>query len=204
MTLITVPTLLKSSMDKASLTLQRTDFVMRSAFTRKRQVLAWPSGHMWVASCSVPALEEPDSGLMRSFLTKLVGRVNTFQFPVPGYTGPSNGYAGAVGLVKGAGQSGYSLLTDGWAISTTVLPEGSYFNVNGELKMTTAPVVSNGAGEATITFGPALRASPADNAPITITNPYAVMVMSNADGASWDVSAPRFNSFALQFEEAVD
>lgn len=204
MALITAPSFLRLSMESANLRLERTDFQMRSAFTRQRQVLSWPSGHMWTASCTVPNLKEPEAGLMRSFLAKLRGRANTLQFPVPGYDGPANDYAGPAGLVMGAGQSGYSLVTDGWSNSAAILPEGSYIACAGQLHLVTAPVSTNGSGEATIPIEPARRYAPADNAPIIITQPYAVMSLSESNGAGWGVRAPRFHGFDLSFEEAVD
>lgn len=204
MALITVPSFLKSSMESATLTLQRTDFQMRSAFTKQRQVLAWPSGNMWTASCSVPNLKEPEAGVMRSFLAKLNGRANTFQMPVPGYTRPDNDYAGPAGLVNGAGQSGYSIVTDGWTPDTLILPEGSYINSGGELKLVTAPVTTNGSGQATIPIEPPQRYAPAENSAIVIIEPYCVMSLSDQDGASWGLRAPRFHGFSLNFEEAVN
>lgn len=204
MALITAPSFFRLSMESASFTLERRDFQMRSSFTRQRQVLSWPSGHMWLATCRVSYLKEPEAGLMRSFLAKLRGRANTLQFPVPGYDGPANDYAGPAGLVNGAGQSGYSLVTDGWTASTAILPEGSYITVNGELKLVTAAATSNGSGQATLSIEPALRYSPADNAPLTITEPYAVMALAASDAARWDLTSPRFHGFDLSFEEAVD
>lgn len=204
MTVITIPSFLKSVMESAEIRLERTDFVMRSAYTRQRQVLAWHSGHMWVMSCPVPNLVEPQSGEMRAFLADMDGRVNTCLFPVPGYRGPSNGYSGSAGLVKGAGQSGYSIVTDGWAPSQTVLPKGSYVNIGGELKLLTQPLVTDASGEGTMYFKPALRYAPPDNSVIVFNEPYAVMCMSDSNGASWSVSAPNFSSFSLAFEEAVD
>lgn len=204
MALITVPSFLKTAMETATLTLERTDYQMRSAFTRQRQVLAWHSAHMWVLTARVPNLYEPQSGEFRAWLASMRGRVNTCQFPVPGYRGPSNGYSGSAGLVNGGGQSGYTLATDGWAPGVTVLPKGSYFTCNGELKMLTLDAASNGAGEAILTFEPAFRYSPPDNAPIIINDPYAVLSMSESNGASWGLTAPRFHGFDLAFEEAVD
>lgn len=204
MALITVPAFLKSAMESADLRLERTDFVMRSAYTRQRQVLAYHSGHMWVCSFSVPNLVEPDSGDMRAFLADMDGRVNTCQIPVPGYSKPSNEYAGSAGRVKGAGQTGYSLDTDGWATSQTVLPKGAYVTINGELKVLTAALVADGSGEATMAFKPALRYAPPDNTLIIFNDPYAVMSMSDSNGAGWSLKAPRFHGFNLAFEEAVD
>lgn len=203
MALITVPSFLRLTTETAEITLERTDFMMRSAFTKQRQVLAWHSGHLWVFTMRNPNLQEPQSGQMRSFLAKMRGRVNTCNLPVPGYRRPSNNYAGSAGLVAGAGQSGYTLTTDGWSISQTVLPEGSYITVNGELKMLTADAVSNGSGVATLTFEPALRYSPPDNAPIIFNDPYLVASKSDPN-STWSLRAPRFHGFDLAFEEAVD
>ncbi len=155
-------------------------------------------------SCPVPNLVEPQSGEMRAFLADMDGRVNTCQFPVPGYSGPANGYSGTAGLVKGAGQSGYSIETDGWAASQTVLPKGAYVNVGAELKLLTQPLVTDALGQGTMYFKPALRYSPPDNSVIVFNEPYAIMSMSDSNGAGWSLSAPRFHGFSLAFEEAVN
>ena len=204
MALITVPSFLKTHMESAELRLERTDFQMRSAFTMQRQVLAWHSGHMWVCTASVPNLEEPKAGQMRSFLAGMRGRVNTAQFPVPGYRGPSNGYSGPAGLINGAGQSGYSINTDGWTPGVQVLPDGSYFTINGELKIVRGNVTSTGSGAATISFEPSLRYAPPDNAQIVINDPYCVMSMSDSNGAGWGMRSPFLQSNQLAFEEAVN
>ena len=78
---------------------------------------------------------------------------------------------GSTPIVAGAGQSGSSLATSGWAVSTLVLTEGDLFTlpavnkVNpqnrqsvGELQqfVATADVTSDGAGLATIPLSPAI------------------------------------------------
>jgi hypothetical protein len=204
MTLITVPDCLQDYMESADMRLERTDFQMRSAFTRQRQVLSYPSGHLWVFSFGLPNMPEPYAGDTRAFLVDMDGRANTCQMRVPGYSTPSNGYSGAIGLVKGADQTGYSLETDGWPTSQTILPKGAYITVNDELKVLTAPLISDGAGEATASFKPAIRNSPADNSQIIFNNPYAVMSLADPNAAAWSLKAPRFHGFSLAFEEAVD
>jgi hypothetical protein len=100
-------------------------------------------------------------------------------------------------LTNGASQSGSSLVTDGWAVSSAVLNRGDVFTIAGvfrvhpETKQSTgilqtfvvtdaAGVSSNGAGQATITISPAIvgpagspptqnvNALPGDNIAITV------------------------------------
>lgn len=204
MALITVPDFLADSMDAAQFGLTRQDVQLRSAFTGQRQVLDFPAFTMWRATFTVPLLYGAEAGRMRSFLTKMRGRVNTCNMPVPGYDSPTTGYAGAAGLVNGGGQTGYALETDGWTAGAAIFAEGDYFTVNGELKMVTADVTANGSGQATITFEPALRVSPANNAPLTIVSPYAVMCLVDPNAALAAISAPYFHAFSVVLEEALN
>jgi len=79
-------------------------------------------------------------------------------------------------LVKGAGQSGSTLVTDGWTPSAYI-PMGKWisFTVSGLIfaYRTTAAVAANSAGEADLPIRPMLRASPADNAAISF-NPAQI------------------------------
>lgn len=105
-------------------------------------------------------------------------------------------YAGSTPVVNGAGQTGASIVTSGWAATTQVLNQGDIisfagvFAVNAQNRqatqslaqwVVTANVISNGGGAATIpiagpsgngliTAGPFMNASasPANNAAITV------------------------------------
>lgn len=204
MSVIAVPDFLYRRFGEATMVASRTDFQMRSFSTRQRQVLSWPSAHQWLATCTVPKLAEPWSGEMRAFLSLMDGRANVFQMPVPDYRGPSNGYAGTVGKVRGADQSGFSLETDGWEAGALILPAGSYVTVNDELKLMTADITADGAGEATLTFRQLLRASPADNTDIVIQDPYFVANLVDPEGAAWKCRPGQQQAFHLDIEEAVD
>ena len=188
MSVIAIPTDLKTWFESAKITLVHNNFEMKSFFSRKRQVISWPGAHEWMMSCKIRPLDEPDAGLMRAFLAKLRGKVNTFQLPVPGYNGPYSEYSGSAGLVVGGSQVGNQLSTDGWSNSTLVLKAGDYFTVNNELKLVTVDATTNGSGAVTLDFEPALRSSPADNAPLTIVNPYCVMSLQDDAGAEWDLT----------------
>jgi hypothetical protein len=104
---------------------------------------------------------------------------------------------GSTPLVKGASQTGASLITDGWANSTAVIKKGDVFTIAGvnhvnpqSLQSTgavqqfvaTADGTSDGSGNLTISISPSITTgtgfqtvdgSPADNAAITMVGAEA-------------------------------
>jgi len=143
-------------------------------------------GARWNATLSLPAMKRDKAAAWQAFFLKLEGSVNTFYGFDPDAKAP-RGLATGTPLVKGASQSGSSLNTDGWTASTIgILKAGDYFSVNGELKMATADANSDGSGNATIQFKPALRNSPADNAPVTVDNPACTMILSDDNQGMWE------------------
>jgi hypothetical protein len=106
--------------------------------------------------------------------------------------GHQNGTYGGTPLVDGAGQTGSSLVTDGWTPTTTTLNVGDVFTidgvfmVNGQTRQNigilqqftvTTKTVTDGGGASTIAISPAIVISgnfqnvtnaPANNAPITV------------------------------------
>lgn len=152
-----------------------------SEYTGARQVLA--SGRGWW-ECSVtlpPIVGEAAVNPWRAFFGLARGAANDFQVPVNEIAQSSST---ATPLVNGAGQTGRSLNTDGWPNSTTVLSAGQFVTIGNQLLQLTADVVSNGSGQATISFEPAIRVSPADNAAIEYKNPYALMYFVENPGYS--------------------
>lgn len=184
----------------ARIRMVRSTTLASSPFTGKRQA-GEQAFALWAARFTLPSLEPLEAVDWRVFSLELRGRYGTFKFPIPNYTAPSSGYVGAAGLVQGANQVGTSLITDGWSISTLVLKKGDYFMVNGELKMMTADATTNGSGVVTLNFEPALRAAPADNAALTITNPYCVMAPIT-DDLGWDIEPPELYKFVFEAVEA--
>ena len=88
--------------------------------------------------------------------------------------------------VKGAGQTGNTLITDGWPASVTVLKAGMFVTVADQLLQLTSNATTNGSGEVTLTFKPALRVAPADNAVIEYKNPYCLMFLKDEPTPSID------------------
>lgn len=143
-----------------------------SEWTGRRQTIA--SGRGWW-ECQIvlpPIVGTTNVNAWRSFVAKARGRANDFQIPVD----PTAQSASAsTPLVNGASQTGRTLATDGWPVSTTVLVAGQFVTINNQLLQLTENVTSNGSGVATLTFEPPIRVSPADNAAIEYNNPYCLM-----------------------------
>jgi hypothetical protein len=118
--------------------------------------------------------------------------------------------ASSTPLVNGANQSGASIVTDGWAISTTVLNKGDIVAFGGSngvnpisyrdtgrkrSYVVTADVVSDGSGNATITISPDLNNDstspfqtattlPADNAQVFVYGVTGSTALGNISGVS--------------------
>jgi hypothetical protein len=171
-----------------------------SPLNQSVQSLEMP-GARWRFSCSFDSLSEADAAAMRTFLAQLRGRSNRFTVWPLGVKAV-RGVATGTPLVNGAAQTGTTLATDGWTPSTAgILLAGDYIGVNGELKLLVADAASNGAGEATLSFEPPLRASPVDNAVITTTRPLATFMLDE-DASRWTTAAPSLDSFSIAATEA--
>lgn len=160
-------------------TIPITDFRIRlnenkarheSQFTRQRQVVTLGGGtsDRWEGNIITPALFPDKVKVMMNWMVK-VGLYGEFTIQHPEYNGPVSGET--LGAVQGAGQSGKSLICDGFTANVTVAEEGDYFQVRDEFKRLTAAAVSDGLGAVTFSFEPALRVSPADNDPVDLGSP---------------------------------
>lgn len=92
---------------------------------------------------------------------------------MPGSGIAAHGAGGGTPLIKGASQTGTTLLTDGWSASVTkVVAGGDVIKIAGlnPIYRIRDDVNSDGSGNATLTLTPSIPAgsSPADNAVITI------------------------------------
>lgn len=145
-----------------------------SDWTGRRQTIA--SGRGWW-ECQItfpPIVGTSNINAWRAFIAKSRGRANDFQVPVDP---TAQSAAVATPLVNGAGQTGRTLSTDGWPVSSTVLQAGQYVTINNQLLQLTQNITSNGSGVATLTFEPPVRVAPSDNAAIEFKNPFCLMYM---------------------------
>ena len=143
-----------------------------SEWTGVRQTIASGRG-WWECQISLPPIVGTTNvNAWRSFIAKARGRANDFQIPVDP---TAQSASTATPLVNGGSQTGRTLATDGWPVSTTVLVAGQFVTINNQLLQLTENVTSNASGVATLTFEPPIRVSPADNATIQYKNPFCLM-----------------------------
>ena len=156
------------------------------------------SGARWTATYSYPPMTHAEAGEFLAFLISLQGSENRFNAWDPLHKLKGNrGTPTGTPLVDGASQTGVTLATDGWSASTNVLKKGDYFVVNNELKMVTADETSDGSGDVTLNFEPALRASPSNNAALTISSCTAVMMLVDDNQTMWDQTS--IENYGLTF-----
>lgn len=158
-----------------------------------------PGGHAWFEAEVVWA---PMIGSAvyrrRAFLAKAAMKGNTFRLEM--VDGPDQSALTSV-LVKGAGQSGYSLITDGWGAAGTKLLEGQFITVGGQGIMLGADAVANGSGEVTLSLTSPVRVSPADNAAVEVKRPYSTMKIP-ATRVGWSVGPGAIYGASFQCREA--
>lgn len=146
--------------------------VTESPFNFEDDTTDW-GGEQWLVEGRLPVMERATAEVYICFMLALKGRRGSFLFPVPETT--PLGVATGTPLVKGASQTGNELITDGWTNSTTnILKKGTWINLGSGSSTRLHKVIedanSDGTGTATLTIWPSLRTSPADNAPLTISN----------------------------------
>lgn len=182
--------------------LVRANNTMRSKFTGQRQVIVYPFA-VWVLQGKLIEYPEgTEARDIRAFLALLDGQANTFQFPVPGYLAPSGGYAGNAQINAIAASNSLTVSLKGLPINSTPLKKGEYFTVNGELKLLTTDVNTDGAGIGNATFKPGLRAAVAVNDIVTLQNPYCIMASIDEDAATWGLGPPVKHDFDFNAMEA--
>jgi hypothetical protein len=154
---------------------------LESPFSFAEQVIRY-SGEIWEIEVGLPNMLREDAEYFNAFLLKLRGRWGTFLIGDPNAATPRGAWAGTP-LVKGASQTGATLLIDGLTPSTTIkagdnfqLGSGSTSRLHKVLNDTTA----NGSGEATLDIAPNIRTSPADNAALTIANPRGLFRLNDS------------------------
>ena len=90
-------------------------------------------------------------------------------------------------LVNGAGQTGSSLITDGWTASTKVLNEGEWIELDGRLYQVVNDVTADGSGNATLSLWPKINFAPLDNASIEADSPQGEFRLVDMPVHNWTV-----------------
>lgn len=144
---------------------------------------------------SLKLVFNPSPEISKAYMEGYLGKGYGFQFyDDPAIQSFTAGTYGGTPLVNGASQTGASLITDGWTVTTTTLNVGDTFTIAGvnsvnpqtrqdtgklAFFVVTAKTTTDGSGNSTIAISPALTptgqfqnvtAAPADNAAITVTS----------------------------------
>ena len=176
------------------------------AHSLARQARSRGGAQRWAIEATYPPnLSRAELAPIIAFALAQRGQYESFTLTPPALWSTARGIATGTPLVKGASQTGGSVITDGWtATQTGILLSGDFIKFAGQNKvyMITADANSDGSGNATIAIEPALMASPANDAAITVTNvPFSVAFAS--DVQEFSIRPAFLHEFKVSFVEVV-
>ena len=149
-----------------------------SPLNRTVQTIDLP-GARWLFALEYRAISLADARLLKAFFAKLRGRAGRFYLGDYTHKAPAGTALGS-GMIKGAGQTGNSLITDNWtANQAALLLPGDYVGINGELKLITEVIAADAFGEATLVFEPPMRTSPPDDTVLVVSNPTCTFMLKD-------------------------
>lgn len=165
-------------------------------FNNVSQLQLWGGSERWVIDYELPPMDAATAADWKAFMLSLKGKYGTFYAYDPDRRTP-RGVGTGTPLIKGASQTGETITTDGWTSSTTgIILAGDYIEIAGNLYMVLQDADSDASGNATLEIWPQLRASPADNAAITVNNPKGTFRL---DGNSVFWESDHLNNVRLRF-----
>ncbi len=172
-----------------------------SPFTGIEQTAESP-GSKWLASLRFENLKRSEIAELEAFIMRLRGKANRALLWNHARENPRGSGSGTP-LVRGAGQTGGSIISDGWQVNQSgVLLVGDYVSIGGELKIITADVNSDAGGLATLQIESPQRYAPVDNSLIVINNaPAKMMLVDDKQGRI--TSRRALNNLSLSFIEDI-
>jgi len=161
-------------------------------------------GGRWHLSVTVIGLKHDSVAdtklkLIEAYLYKLNGAEHRAVISDPAYV--RSGPGGGIPAVMGAGQTGLTLLTDGWPNSTTVLYAGDRIGIADQMIPVVSDVISGPTGDASISLAHPIRTAPSDNALLNINNPTARYILANKP--SFAAAPGIFKTVLVEFEEDI-
>lgn len=158
-----------------------------SPFSKKLKIYDY-GGKRWRATVTLPVMKLPNARRWIAWFLSLNGIEGTFYLK-PSLESSASGSAQGTPLVKGAGQTGQSLETDGWDASQSLaLMAGDWIQLGDSLYRVLQDVASDGSGNATIDIWPGLRASPSDNAPLIVNDTKGLFRLERIPSVLYNVS----------------
>ena len=183
-----------------------------SVFTGSEQTYDW-GGAIWEGEVAFDvggydSLNYGELAQMKAFIMACKGKTNGFLYGDAEYLvrGP-RGTDSGTSLVKGASQTGASLIVDGFTPSETgVVMAGDYLQLgsglNARLYGILADADSDGSGEATILLDRPLRTVPNDNDAVTITGAKGLMKLTE-NNIGWSANPTAITRIVIPFKEVI-
>lgn len=171
--------------------LRRNVGMNRSPFTGAAQFYQWPFA-VWEADLQLQSGRRSVIAPLHAFIVSLRGSAGTFLMG-PQHARLPRGTTNTSVLVNGTPAAGATALpVDGMGASKT-MKAGDFIQLgtgaDARLYMIVEDVTANGSGQATLTIEPGLRVAPADNDPVTVTNPQgAWRLADNAIGFTFGLA----------------
>ena len=162
------------------------------------------AGHRWEGMFTYPPMKEGTAREWKAWFATMYGPAKTFFCYDPDIRTPqgSADTGSDTPLVKGASQTGTSITTDGWRNSSVgLLLPGDHVQIDGQLKVVTVRMDSDGSGNATLEFMPPLHVSPGDNTAIVFENPVGTFKLEGLS-VPWESNQFGIHEFAISFVES--
>jgi hypothetical protein len=129
-----------------------------------------------------PSMRQPDMAPLMAFLTGVKGQFDAFTIILPEISDNGAGYTGGNPTVSSAGSVGdTSISFSGADSSTPMLKAGDFINFDGHSKsyMVTADVTTDGSGQGSISFTPALITTVSSGDEINVKDIQFSVILDN-------------------------
>lgn len=153
----------------------------------------------WEGSFSFVNLTAAKAQELEATLWRIQGAVHRILVPMWDYQ--RQGAGGGTPRVNGGAQTGTSLITDGWPVSTLVLKAGDRIGVNSQALVIAEDATTNASGEVTLQLANEIHDYMQNNLLIETDRPVVRCILKNTFGLN---TVPgRFKSGQIEFEEAI-
>ncbi len=203
--------------------------VFEGQFSRHEQIQQHSAGQSdrWVGIWTTTQLDPAQIAEAEVTLASLRGKLGTFLAYDPDrrlpagaddstvlwagdstkFAGDSTTFAGVgispfVGTVNGAGQTGNTLAVTFEVVSAQVLTKGDYFQIHEQYLMLLVSPVTDGSGNVTLEFEPALRFLPDDGDLVIVINPKMIARLDEQFKGA-DTNEARFGVVSFSFHEVI-
>jgi hypothetical protein len=179
-------------------TLKSATSVARSVFTLSAQTQDW-GGRVWLFTINFTSRKGDGARRLAAFFHRNGHKAGSFIFRCPTMVRPN---MISLPLVQGSGQTGASLVTNGWVANE--LKAGDFISIGSGASTRLYSVqedVTHTAGTATINIYPPLRSSPPNNAPVEIRTPG--VLLRALEDVPTAINTAMFHQFSIECEEAT-